>query len=355
MSEVPLRTRTKILAFAAVLAVATPVAISQAPVVEPAPDAAPAAGRLLPSAAATYADYQGRVSEIMVKELSNAKELDTALDTFGAPNIGQLSAGWVSYSGILAAQNTDFTAAVRDIDNYYGRERLMLGLSRDLGYARSLKGGDKALQAALAVNARDTGRLSSAGAFVKTQSEKLQKVAWGKERVKNSETILNTLKASSREEKPVTDAVQKIFAGPDLNAMLASISASPANASAIWDKVSVIAVSAPGAALSNVSPVAVAQDELKVQPHFNGTANRMVTLAALHAIDAEQGNADQVKATMKDPMSLQCLEEAQRYFYGCVASSYTRSELTFCLARHGLRFENDKIRSMGACFAEITK
>jgi hypothetical protein len=310
---------------------------------------------MLPKAAATYADYQGKVSGIMTKELGSAKELDAAIDTFGAPNVSDLSSGWVSYSGILAAQNTDFVKEVRNIDNYYGRERLMLGLERDLGYARTLKGGEQALQSVLAANTRDGSRLSGAGAFVKEQSYKLQKVGWGKERVKNPESILASMKSSAQASKPITDAVQKIFSGPDLDAMLTTIAASPTTADSLWDKFSVIAVNAPGKALGTVSPVTVAPTDLKVQPHFNGTANRMVTLAALHAIDAEKTNGDQVKATMADPMSRQCLEEAQQYLYGCVSTAYTRYELTFCLARHGLRFENDKVRSMGSCFAEITK
>ena len=344
-----MRTRTKLCAVALVLAIAAPVAVSQV-----SPEAAPA-GRILPTTAATYADYQARVSDIMSKELGGAADLEKAIDTFGAPNVGQLSAGWISYSGILAAQHPDFVKEVRNIDNYYGRERLMLGLERDLGYARTLKGGEQALQNVLAANTRDTSRLSSAGAFVKEQSYKLQKVGWGKERVKNPDAILRSMKTSTEASKPITDAVSKLFAGPDLDAMLTTIAVSPTTADSLWDKFSVIAVNAPGKALSNVSPVAVAQQDLKIAPQFNGTANRMVTLAALHAIDGEKTNGEQVKTTMADPMSRQCLEEAQQYLYGCVSTAYTRYELTFCLARHGLRFENDKVRSMGSCFAEISK
>lgn len=348
-----MRHRTKFCAALVALAIATPVAISQAPQTPETPAASSA--RILPSAAASYADYQGRVSEIMVKELGSSGDLEKALDTFGAPNLNQLSSGWVSYAGILGAQNADFVKEVRNIDNYYGRERLMLGFSRDLGYARTLKGGEAALQSVLAANQLDGGRLSSAGAFLKEQSYKLQKVTWGKERVKNTESTLKALKANTQAERPVTDAVQKLFAGPDLNAMLATISTSPGTADTLWDKFSVVAASAPGKALATASPLAVTPTELQIQPHFNGTANRMITLSALHAIDAEQANADQVKATMADPMSQQCLEEAQQYLYGCVSTAYTRYEMTFCLARHGLRFEKDKVRSMGGCFAEITK
>jgi hypothetical protein len=49
------------------------------------PEAAPA-GRLLPTTAATYADYQARVSDIMTKELGGAADLEKAIDTFGAPH-----------------------------------------------------------------------------------------------------------------------------------------------------------------------------------------------------------------------------------------------------------------------------
>ena len=251
-----MQTRTKLCAVALVLAIAAPVAISQV-----SPEAAPA-GRILPTTAATYADYQAKVSDIMTKELGGAADLEKAIDTFGAPNVGQLSAGWISYSGILAAQHPDFVKEVRNIDNYYGRERLMLGLERDLGYARTLKGGEQALQNVLAANTRDTSRLSSAGAFVKEQSYKLQKVGWGKERVKNPDAILKSMKTSTQASKPITDAVSKIFAGPDLDAMLSTIAVSPTTADSLWDKFSVVAVNAPGKALGTVSPVAVAQQDL---------------------------------------------------------------------------------------------
>ena len=119
---------------------------------------------MLPTTAAAYAEYQGEVSKIMTKELGSAAELDKALDTFGAPNPGQLSSGWISYSAILAAQNTEFVDAVRDIDSYYGRERVMTGMRNDIGYARTLKGGEAALQAALAVNSQGLRPASQAPA-----------------------------------------------------------------------------------------------------------------------------------------------------------------------------------------------
>ena len=348
-----MRNRTKFCAIALALAVATPVAISQGP------EAGGAAGgaRLLPSTAAAYADYQGKISDIMVNELSDAAEVDRALETFAAPNVDQLSSSWLSYSAILAAQNPEFVAGVRDIDNYYGRERLMLGLERDLGYATGLAGGKDALQTVLAASTRDKGRISSAGAFVKEQSYTMQNFGWAKKRLnaKENESALGSLRASSKAAKPVTDAVQKLFAGPDLNTMLASVATSPDAANSLWDKVSVIAVSAPGKAFSSVSPVTVAPSALEVDPNLKGTANRMMTLAAMHTIDAEKANAAQVTATMKDPTTTSCLEAAQIEMFGCVSATATRYEHAFCLARYGLRLNGDKNRSIAGCVTTLAK
>jgi hypothetical protein len=212
--------------------------------------------RLLPSAAAAYGEYQSEVSTIQSAPMKSANELDKALETFGAQNPDQLSSGWIAYSAMVAAQEKDFAEAVRDIDSYYGRERVMTGMRNDVGYARTLKGGEKALQTALAVNARDAGRISSAAAFVKQQSYKLQDVAWGKARLKDAKGTASSLKVNAKTVRPIADAAQKMFAGPDLNVVLAGVSASPNNTS-IWDKISVFTASAPAAALATLSPSSV--------------------------------------------------------------------------------------------------
>jgi len=347
-----LRTRTKFCALVAVLAIAAPMAVSQAPTT-PAP-AATSNGRLLPTTAAAYADYQGKVTAVMSNKFGSAKDLDNALETFGAPNVDQLSSSWVSYSGILAAQNPEFVKEVRNIDQYYGRERLMLGLQRDLGYAKTLKGGADAMQTVLAANSRDAARVSSAGAFVREQSYTLQKVTWGKEDMrKKKDGVVSSLRSASKTSKNVDDAVQKLFAGPDLNAMLASFAASPTGSESLWDKVQVFTASAPGKAFSSVAPVTVAQNQLTVVPEFQGTVNRMVTLGALHAIDADQSAGEQVKATMADPTTTQCLEAAQMEMFGCLSAVASRSDQAFCLARYGLRVSGEKQRSIAGCVTEI--
>jgi hypothetical protein len=332
-----MRTETWLCATALALAFATP-AFAQAP--------ASSQPRLLPSAAAAYGEYQAEVSSIQSSELKGAKELDKALDTFGAQNPDQLSSGWIAYSAMIAAQDKDFAAEVRNIDSYYGRDRVMTGMRNDVGYARTLKGGERALQTALQANSRDAGRISSAAAFVKQQAYKLQDVTWGKSRLKDAGGVANKLKVNAKTTKPIADAAQKLFAGPDLNLVLANATGAPN--SSVWDKISVFTASAPAAALSTLAPGAGSSSAMKVDPKREGTANRIVTLAAFHVLEAENTNKDDVKAAMKDKPTFDCIDWSQLQLQACVSAAYTRADLSFCLAEHA-------IGDAGQCFSNVAK
>jgi hypothetical protein len=322
----------------------------KAPAEKAPADKAPAAeasnGRILPTAAAAYGEYQSEVSTIQSAPLKGANELDKALNTFGAQNPDQLSSGWIAYSAMIAAQEKDFAAAVKDIDAYYGRDRVMTGMRNDVGYARTLKGGEKALQTALVANSRDAGRISSAAAFVKDQAYKLQDVTWGKSRLKDAGGTANKLKVNAKTVKPIADAAQKLFAGPDLNVVLASASTAPS--ASVWDKISVFTASAPAAALSTLSPGAGSSSAMKVQPKRESTANRIVTLAAFHVLEADSTNKDDVKAAMKDKPTFDCIDWSQLQLQACVSAAYTRADLSFCLAEHA-------IGDAGQCFSDVAK
>jgi hypothetical protein len=331
-----MRSETWLCATALAFAFATP-ALAQTP--------AASNPRILPSAAAAYGEYQSEVSTIQSAPIKGAPELDKALTTFGAQNPDQLSSGWIAYSAMIAAQEKDFAAAVKDIDAYYGRDRVMTGMRNDVGYARTLKGGEKALQTALVANSRDAGRISSAAAFVKDQAYKLQDVSWGKSRLKDAGGTAQKLKVNAKTVKPITDAAQKLFAGPDLNVVLASASSAPS--SSVWDKISVFTASAPAAALSTLAPGA-SSSSLKVEPKRESTANRIVTLAAFHVLEADTTNKDDVKAAMKDKPTFDCIDWSQLQLQACVSAAYTRADLSFCLAEHA-------IGDAGACFSNVAK
>ncbi len=327
----------------------TAAALAAAPALAQTPETSPAAPRLLPTAAAAYAEYQGEVSTISNTPLSSANELDRALDTFGTQNPDQLSSGWISYSAMIAAQDKEFGDSVRDIDAYFGRERVLGGMRNDVGYARTLKGGERALQMALTANSQDSGRISSAAAFVKEQAYKLQNVTWGKTRLKNASAEASRLKTSAKTVRPVTDAALKLFSGPDLNLMMASASKPAASAKeTVWDKLGVLTASAPAAALSTFVPAAAPAPALKVDPRRESTANRIVTLAAFHVLEAENANPDDMKAAMKDRPTHDCIDWSQLQLQACVSAAYTRADLSFCLAEHA-------IGDAGACFSQVAR
>ncbi len=307
------------------------------------------AGRIFEETAAAYADYQGEVSNIRSAPLADAQHLDKALDTFGAQNADQLSSGWISYTAMIAAQEKEFATAVRDIDAYYGRDRVMTGMRNDVGYARTLKGGEKALQAALAANSQDSSRISSAAAFVKEQAFKLQTVAWGKSRVADPKITADKLRLSAKATRPIADAAKKLFSVPDVNTMMAN-AGTTSNQGSLWDKVSLFTASAPAAALGAVAPAvpASAASSMKVDPKREATANRMVTLAAFRVLDAESTNAADVKAAMRDKPTYDCIDWSQLQLQACVSAAYTRADLSFCLAEHA-------IGDAGACFSNVAR
>ncbi|MDZ4761739.1 MAG: hypothetical protein SGJ21_11765, partial [Alphaproteobacteria bacterium] len=97
--------------------------------------------------------------------------------------------------------------------------------------------------------------------------------------------------------------------------------------------------------IATIAPTAPA---LKVDPRREGTANRIVTLAAFHVLEAEKTNTDDVKAAMKDKPTFDCIDWSQLQLQACVSAAYTRADLSFCLAEHA-------IGDAGACFSGVAR
>jgi len=143
----------------------------------------------LARAAALYATYQGDVTDVQAKGFTSAQDIDATLTNLGGHNPEQLTQGWMAYSALVAAQNPEFRAAVLDIEGYYGRDMLMTGMQNDVRYARTLSGGNDAVNQALTAVDADSRRLIGAAAYVKEQAYSLQAAGWAKGRVGNSGAI----------------------------------------------------------------------------------------------------------------------------------------------------------------------
>ena len=149
----------------------------------------------IPDNAATYATYQGDVSEVGSRPLNSKSDIEQKLEALGGHNSGKLASGWLSYSALVAAQNRDFANSVRDIDAYYGRERLLAALEKNPGYFTrpDFAGSQQALNAALTAAKADESRMRRAAAFMEAQEASLQNQSWIKERIRDGKARADRL------------------------------------------------------------------------------------------------------------------------------------------------------------------
>jgi hypothetical protein len=310
--------------------------------------------RLLMSAAAHYADLQAELSRIRDKPLTDAKSVENALNTFGAQNPGQLTSGWLAYSAMLASRNPEFIKSVKDAEAFYKHDEFVKILQDNPGYARTLAGGEQALQQALAANTKDSVRFTNAAQYVADQSRKLSSVAWGKKAVANRDATAMNLAAGARKVHPATDAAQKLLAANDIDTMLAS--ATSDQPTSVWDKVSLLAISAPVSAISALAPgSSAANTAYKVKPARYETANKIVQIAALHIIDADVQNQTVVERALLDKASVSCIEAAQLQIQACVSTAGTPAAQSFCLARHGIGVVKENQQSIGRCLGDVAE
>ena len=188
-------------AVSAVIAIAGLTLQATAQLVTPAPHQVAATAPQtdpLARAAALYATYQGEVTDVKSNGFSSASDIEDSLNNLGGHNPEQLTQGWMAYSALVAAQNPEFRAAVLDIEGYYGRDMLMTGMQNDVRYARTLSGGNSAVNQALTAVKADSSRLIGAAAFVKEQAYSLQGSGWAKGRLGNSKAKATNLFASTQ-------------------------------------------------------------------------------------------------------------------------------------------------------------
>ena len=303
--------------------------------------ASPAKRSVIPSAAATYATFQGDIGEIGAKPLSSQAEIEQKLDALGGPNPGKLTNGWMSYSALVAAQNREFAASVRDIDSYYGRERLLAALEKNPAYVTQLDGGDKALQSALAAAKADSRRMASAAAFMESQESSLQNKSWVKERIRDGKDRADKLLSMSYSGRPVSASARELFAGDGVGAMLEN--AGSPGATSVWDRASILVSNAPGSALTSFTG-----PKYQVNPSRTETANHMASLAAYEIVGQADASQKGVQNAMNDRKAEDCFDFAQLQLRGCVAGQSDHYGLQACLRQHA-------ISDVGACVGEVAR
>ena len=315
-----------------------------AQMVTPAPQqvsAAPQQSDPLARAAALYATYQGDVTDVKSNGFTSARDIEATLNNLGGHNPEQLTQGWMANSALVAAQNPEFRAAVLDIEGYYGRDMLMTGMQNDVRYARTLSGGNDAVNQALtAVNA-DSRRLMGAAAFVKEQAYSLQAAGWAKGRVGNSGAKASSLFASTQTGIPARGAMVQAMHSPDINTVLEQ--AGKSGAPSVWESVS-------GAASTIRVPAAVASlgQSNKIARGKEPIADRITTLAAYRILNADPSTAGSMRQAMSERGTQGCLNMANLNLQQCVAAAHKHYEVPFCIGEHALS-------DVGKCIGKVSQ
>lgn len=283
------------------------------------------------NSAAVYATYQSDVTDIKTKPLSSAGDIDDALNNLGGHNSEQLTKGWIAYSALVASQDPEYRAAVRDIESFYGRDTLMTGLKNDVRYARTLNGGNNAVSSALSATEADSRRLNSAAAYVKEQAYSLQGKGWAKAKIGNSGAKASKLNTQQLAGHAAKGTLVSALNGSDIDGLL--VGAGRVGAPSLWENITGAAgaVRVPAAVRSGLTT-----GRKRVKGGKEPIADQIATLAAYRVIGSEGTNPGQLHSAMSERETSGCMKMAQLNLQQCVAAAHQQYEVPFCIGEHAL-------------------
>jgi hypothetical protein len=278
--------------------------------------------------AAVYMTFQSDADDVAGKPFKSAGDIDSALSTLGAYNADQMTRGWMAYSALIASQDKEFSATVRDIEAFYGREAVMKSFAAGNTYARSLKGGDTAVGAAIGVTEDDLPKIYSSAAIVKEQGYSLQGYGWAKSRIKNGSSRAENVKVLQGRGKNADSLILTALTdtAPMSDTTKAGVITAAAKATDVAGAVRLPAFLTSG----------FTGDRQKVKYGKEAVANQIASLAAMRIIGA--GSVDKVRLTkvMMEPAVQSCLKMQNLQLQGCVAGVGQEFELPHCISQHAL-------------------
>lgn len=303
---------------------------------------ASAQGDTISKSAAVYGTFQADVTDVKTRKFSSAGDIDKALNNLGGQNADQLSKGWIAYSALIASQNPEYRAAVRDIESFYGRNVLLTGLGNDPAYARSLNGGNSAVSASLSATKADARRLASAAAQVKEQAYSLQAAGWAKAKIGNSSAKASRLQSAQTSGRPANASILSTLSSSNINSALAR--AGQSGAPSLWDNVTsaASAVRIPAAVRSGFGSTG------RIKRGKEPVANQIATLAAYRILGAQAASSGQINTAMSQFETSSCLKMAQLNLQQCVAATHQQYEVPFCIGEHALA-------DVGKCIGEVAQ
>lgn len=306
---------------------------------------APAMGQsedVISDSAAVYATFQADVTDVREQPLSSAGDIESTLTELGGQNPQQLSNGFIAYSALIASQDPQFRAAVRDIESFYGRDTLMLGLRNDVRYARTLDGGTSAVASSLGAISADARRIEGAGAYVKEQAYSLQGAGWANARIGDTDPLIARVRNLSLTGRPVNANLRAAFSSPDIDGVL--VQAGRQGAPSLWENVNTAASAVRFPAINAV----YSGRSARIRSGHEATADQIATLAAYRVLGTTGTAPGEVRGAMNATATRNCINMAQLNLHQCVAAAHQQFEVPFCIGEHALT-------DVGHCFGEVTQ
>lgn len=269
--------------------------------------------------AADYIRFREDVAAIEAMPFKNADITREAHRRFAAHNSEDLSAGWVAYAALVAADTPELAAALNKEmkkkarrGKLGGRDGLISNLAQDPSYIRKLGGANKAIEAVLAMTMQDGARISALGEAFKEQAYAMQKTSWGKKRIAPSQKRITEAANYSRKRSAP--------AAPDFDHTTNGGVTAPALASESGDWSATWGEDADKGRMSEANARVI--------------MDRVLNLAARYSTGGI--NAKVVEVYAKNNKSQRCLSMAKLTLDQCIAATRTPYEEAFCLGEHGL-------------------
>lgn len=280
--------------------------------------------------AAVYMTYQSDADEVGEKPFKSSGDIDAALATLGSYNADQLTRGWISYSALVASQDPDFRANVRDIEAFYGRDRVVNSFASGGGYARSLKGGDDAVGSAIAVTDEDLARLYSNAAIVKEQGYSLQGYGWAKSRIRDGNKRAENVKLLQGKGQAADNLILAALVAPSTTPL------SDTNAAGVTTAVATASDVATAVRLPSFLTGGFTGGKKKVKYGKEPVANQIASVAALRILGADSVEEAKLSRVMLEPTVQSCMKMQNLQLQGCVAGVGQEFEVPHCISQHAL-------------------
>jgi hypothetical protein len=274
----------------------------------------------LERSAANYIAFRDDIAAIEATPFNSAETTREAHRRLSAHNSTDLSAGWVAYAALVAADTPEFKEALQKEVNgkkkrgskLSGPDAFFAKLAEDPGYPRTLPGANDAIKRVLAMTTQDTTRFIELGEAFKSQAYAMQKTSWGKSKIPSGTVRLSDADAYARKRPAAT--------APSLASVTEKGVTAPSLASTT----------------SNWDPNWGAQAGAgkMTEPNAQVIMNRVLNLAARYAVSGV--NEKTVSVYAKNDKSDLCLSMATLTLKQCIAATRAPYEEAFCLGEHGL-------------------